>query len=410
MLKVYRIAESNLAHLKNALVALNKKAAKLGAPAIELTLTGEHQDETIRDEITNEVKYVRRFVFATVSGEAPKINGWSLAAVVEHTEGGNLLRKAPGCSVELNQFREGAQHCDHCKQARVRRDTFVVIHDDGALKMVGSNCIKDFLGHKDPAALARMAELVFSAGELCEGAEDSEFFGCGGSNANRVYVDGFLAYSACVIRRCGFVSSKRAKESQETNGNLNSTAQTASTWMNPWKGAKLGKDYFLPEDCDKDAALVAKQHVLDTLGARDAASLSDFEHNLLLVCRCESVERRNAGILAFIPEYYARSVQEAKQREEATYFGEVKKRVRGVALTYIKSTGWDSQYGWTFLHMFSGPNGSRISWKTSTQIDLAPSAVILATFTVKAHEEYKGSKQTKVTRLEFSVPAVELAA
>ena len=35
-------------------------------------------------------------------------------------------------------------------QIRNRRETFIVVHENGDQKMVGSDCIKDFLGHVDP--------------------------------------------------------------------------------------------------------------------------------------------------------------------------------------------------------------------------------------------------------------------
>ena len=147
---------------------------------------------------------------------------------------------------------------------------------------------------------------------------------------------------------------------------------------------------------------------LDVLGSKDSDKLSDFEHSLLVVCKCEAVDPKNAGILAFVPEYYARSIEQAKTSALEAYFGEVKKRVRGVSLTYLKSTGWESQFGYIYLHTFAGPAGERILWKSSANIDATAGATIQATFTVKAHEEYKGHKQTKVSRLvDESTPAFE---
>lgn len=413
MKKEYRVYAGNLFRLREQLAKLNKRATKLGCAPITLTDTGRFEDVTIKNEITGMVQGVQRYHFMEVSGEQPKFNGWSLAACVEHTEEGNMLRKSPSCTIELTQFRDGAQRCDHCKTIRNRRETYIVIHEDGSLKMVGSDCIKDFLGHQDPHALANMAECFFSLGELMDGCEDPEFFGMGGG-INLIHVEGFLAFAACVIRHRGFVSAKRAKEAFARGENLDSTASTVHAWIRPFRGAKLGQDYFLPEDQDHEAGQKAQQYVLDTLGARPAEQLNDFEHNLLVVCRCEAVDTKNGGLLAFVPEYYARCLEKAReqaQRGPETYFGEPKKRCRDVRLVYLKSTGWDSEYGWTYVHSFGGPDNSRIVWKTGTNVECQPGQALNATFTVKAHEDWKGHKQTKVSRLVWDViPAPEAVA
>lgn len=394
--KEYRIYSGNLYALREKLAKLNKKALKLGGKPIELVDTGRIEDVQIKNDITGLVTRVNRYHYMTLTGETPKFNGWTLGAVVEHTTEGNILRKAPGVVAELTQFRTGAQHCDHCKQARHRIETFVVIHENGEQKLVGRNCLRDFLGHQNPNQLASLAEIVFSVGELCEASENEGGYGGG---HELFYVDGFLTYAACVIRHLGYVSSKRARESQEMGGNVCSTRQTAESWIRPFKDAKLGIDYHLPEDCDKEAALKAKQYVLDTLGSKEAEALTDFEHSLLVVCKCEAVDPKNAGILAYVPEYYARSIEKEKTSALETYFGEPGKRMRNIPLTYIKSTGFDSAYGYTYIHTFATLDGARILWKSSSNFSAANGAQINATFTIKAHEEYKGHKQTKVSRL-----------
>jgi hypothetical protein len=394
----YRIREDRIEGLKHQIDILNRRAAKLGVPAIVVRDTGRFEDKEIRNEITNAVVRVDRFRFIEVIGETPKFSGWTFAALVEHSEAGNILRKAPGCAVELSSFREGAPKCDHCNTLRNRRDTYVLVHDSGAQKQVGSNCIKDFLGHADPHQLAKWAEIIFSVGELCGAEESSEYRDPG--NWQLSHVSTMLNYAACAIRLRGYISSQRERD--DISGQTRSTKSTASKWMNPVRDDKLGRDYFLPEPQDEERAQVARQFVLDTLGARPESELNDFEHNMLVACKCEAVEPRNIGILAFVPEYYARQVEQNAGRVDA-YFGEVGKRVRHVELSYVRSVGFESMYGYQFLHIFRGPGGESIMWKTATELDLSVDQKIVATFTVKTHEEYKGRKQTKVSRAVIEV-------
>lgn len=400
----YRIPSWRVESLRLEIEKLNKRAAKLGVPAIVFRDTGRFEDVPSKRNSFGEITEVSRFCFIEVEGQAPKFAGWTLAAVVEHTEEGNILRKSPECKVELSKYREGAQHCDHCNCVRRRNDTFVVIHESGEQKMVGRNCLRDFLGHADPEALAKWAELIFSLGEICEAEEGFDGFE-GYSCRNLFYVKTFISYAACAIRHLGFVSGKAEYETRDLPGSaVTSTKSTAIHWMHPSADDKLDVDYFRPEDRDWAAAEKAREYVLETLGAK--SELNDFEHSLLVACKCEAIEPRNAGILAFVPEYYSRAIEKAREianRVPFQYFGEVGKRVRGVELEYVKSTGWESQYGYQHLHTLLGPDNSKIMWKTGDSMDLAAGEKIIATFTVKSHEEYKGSKQTKVSRMKWAM-------
>lgn len=430
----FRVYEPKMEWLNGQIERLNKRAAKLGVEPIVLKPTGEVEDVPIYSKEVHitadplsfkpERKIIgyRRFIWMEVNGSAPKFAGWSLAAVVEHAEEGNIIRKSPECKVELSEFRTGAPCCDHCKTVRNRKDTYIVLHESGARKMIGRNCIKDFLGHTDPVLLMRLAEFRFSVTEVCGEADDASEYAAGGFHTDRASVQALLEFACAAIRAKGFVSGKAVFAAREEGRyGLQSTKDLALTAMNPSPKQKPGVDYFLPDENDTVRANTARQYVLDTLGAQDSEALNDFEHNLLIACKCESVERRNMGIIAFVPEYYSRSLEKKTAAEKqasaaslSKYFGEVGKRARKVEIEYVKSTGWESDFGYVYLHTFNGPDNSRIMWKTGSESmeQFNPGDRMLATFTVKAHEDYKGWKQTKATRLKIDqgLPAATPAA
>ena len=392
--KVYEVYQPRMEGLRDSIAKLNRRAVKIGVAPIVVRETGNVRDEEIKNPETNEVTSVRRFVEITVTGTAPKFNGWTLAAVIERVEDANLIRKSPDCKIELAKYRDCLAVCDHCKTDRNRNSTYVVAHDSGELKQVGSSCIKDFLGHKDPHALAALAEIAYSLGELCEEAGDGDYSE-GGGVRNLLLVKTFLNHAQMAVRTFGFVSSKRAKEDMMSM----STAMTAMDTMFP---PRNGRTRSSPTDEDRAQAEKAVQHVLDTLGSRPSESLNDFEHNILTVCKCSAVDPKNAGLLAFVPEYYRRSIEERKVAAESKHFGEVGKRARDVKITYLKSTGFDSQYGYTFIHSFAADDGSKLIWKTGSNFELNSGESVVATFTVKSHDEYKGHKQTHISRVKLS--------
>lgn len=402
MIKTYVIADWKLAGLNEAIAKLNKRARRLGVQEVTLTKTGVTSEEPVLNQL-GERTGTMTFSEVELNGASPKFAGWQLAARIEHAEEGNILRKSPDVKEDLTEYRNCKAHCAHCNTLRNRRDTFVVIHEDGTRKQVGADCIKDFLGHKDPHQLAMMLELLSNAGDLCEGAEgDGDYFGGGGGGSvNLMYVRTFLAYVAAVRREKGFITGKQAQERD-----CDSTAYTAGFHMDPPKEfIRRGGRRITPTDEDKAFADTTQDWVIETLGAKDEASLSDFEHNMLTIARCESVEHRNKGLAAFLIEYRCRAIEQAEARKRETaglvskHYGEPKKRVRGIEMSYIKSHGFASQFGYTFIHIFMAATGERLVWKTGTQLDYQPGQKIKATFTVKKHSEFNGLLQTEITRV-----------
>lgn len=404
MIQTYMIRDRNLDKFYGDIAKLNKRAKKLGVLEIILRKTGEITTEPMKrgpngagldpQEIIGE----KRWIGVEVSGESPRYAGWTMAAVVEHTDEGNILRKSPDCLLELGQYRTGAPCCNHCNKVRNRRDTFIVQNDDGTVKQVGSNCLADFLGGAAPDDLAARAEFMWDVSELCDEATEEGYGGGGGRDLFNVPT--FLTYVACARRLKGFITSKKAKE--DYTGNTSSTAQTALGWMFPPKTAN-GEKMPKPEPQDREFAEGTQAFVIEKLAGKSELELSDFEHNMLLMAKVNAVEFRNAGLAAYLVEYRCRELEkELVKKAEGfvdAYYGTPKARVRDVRVVYIKSTGFDSQFGYTFIHTFrvAGTN-EMLVWKSGSGVDVAPGFEMAATFTVKEHIEYNGHKQTKIAR------------
>lgn len=409
IVKNYWIASKNQHQFFHELDKLNRRAARLGVPQIQYRKTGQSKHEKRTSDITGEVVQVREYVEVELSGQAPKYAGWALAAVLEHTPEGNIIRKSPDCKVELSAYREVKPLCEHCKTIRNRRDTYLVIHDDGSIKQVGHDCLKDFLGHNDPHQLAQLAEIWFSAGELGDLGGDFEGFGGYGSKDDSIYARSLLAYAALAIRRFGYVSRKYAEEHPDQN--VVTTRMRVISWMFPTpeelqKARNRGEEWPRPEEQDKQFAEKAVEYVLNTL--ENKLDLSDFESNILIASKLEIVEGRAAGIACYVPEYYRRSIERAKEREAKqlnsnnVHFGEVNKRYRDVELEYARTISWDSEFGIQFRHFFYTADRIQLSWKTGNDLGLFAGQKVKVTFTVKKHGDWKGWKQTDISRAKVS--------
>ncbi len=85
------------------------------------------------------------------------------------------------------------------------------------------------------------------------------------------------------------------------------------------------------------------------------------------------------------------------------YFGEVSKRYRNKEVASVsKVTSWVTEYGETYLYMITLKEGNILMWKSSNWYsEEEMSNISKIDFTVKGHKEYKGTKQTDVTRCKF---------
>lgn len=406
----FTVYKRNLPRLQHELDRLNKRAARLGVAPITFEIVRDAEAVTRRNDITGVVIATHPRVVIRVEGETPKLNGWTLAATIAHTEEGNIMRTVPGVEVSLGEYRDAPCKCDHCNLPRVRRDSHLVLHDSGALKQVGSSCIADFLGHADPKALAAQAELLMSAGELAAGADDFDFMGGGRAGEERVYVETMLAIAARVVRRDGYRSRKAAAAAELAGGYMATTRDEVEFTIFPPRLLKDREKARLadnvPTDDDRAYGLAARDYVL-SFEERD--NRSDFEHNLLVIAKSENIEVRAIGIGVYIVEAYRRHLEgEVKRKAELAsrpnvHFGEVGKRYKGrVVRWHGCKTSFETQYGTTYIYLFDDlETGACMKWLSSVEIDQAATAELSVDFTVKKHDTWKSQLQTNVSRVKI---------
>lgn len=325
-MNTYEIYEPNLKTLIDKVTRLNAKLARINVLPITWKQVG-HRDETFQDDPMKMI----RFIKLEVEGVIPEQNGWQFVATLVHTEDGNIIRAVPGYTVPV-EYRDRPTWCDHCKTNRIRRDTYIVRHEDGRVMQVGSNCLEDFIG-APASSLTKAVEHLLNAYDICDAAQKREWLG--GTNALHIFridLDTFLQNVAAVVLKQGhYITRKIARESVDANGyaKLIATSDTAMTAMNnrggmPWPD----QDYPVTDEVKK-LATEAREWVLKryspTLADPDAmnddairdmvigsfkaanTALSEFEHNLLSCARAEAIEPRLGGIAAYIIEAYRRA-------------------------------------------------------------------------------------------------------
>jgi len=413
MNETYTIPEFRVPGLQEQLAKLTKKATKLGVAPITLQLTGKFEDRLLKRPDNGENVTIR-FVEVEVTGETPKIAGWSFGASLEETEGGTVIKKSPDCKVDLAQFANTRHHCQHCNAIRNRRSSYVLVHENGEFKQVGSTCISDFLGGVDPHMLARHSDYAFAFNDLLSMAEEEGSTGGGGFSDRhlRANLVEFLAYTSLYLGTYCYVSRARSRESMETSTAslvndrvIRHPSSMSQKDRSMWKG--LG-DITEANTAEAEAAI---EHAITTITPKvEAGTANDFEMNLLTVARCTTITMAISGIATYLVPHYRRSLEDqAKVKAGSEYpatsqYGEKGKRYKNIEVVYRSSSGWDSDFGYTYLHRF-WVDGNLLVWKTGTEVDADENSKVLLTFTVKDHTDYKGTLQTAITRCVVSVPA-----
>jgi hypothetical protein len=353
------------------------------------------------------LKYEYEVKLVTVTGDTPKLEGWSLIAKVEYIETERMILCVPGeeCPEE---FRTRGVECDHCKSDRKRKNVFVLRHDDGRHVQVGRTCIKDFLGGVSPEQLLSRATWNFNIAEAC-----GEYREGGGGNYTPKAVDvvEYLNAVAICIRRLGWLSKGACQWREETS-------TSSSAWDLCKPDCKTPKDKQRWENWVESSNLIHQERdeklaadALDWAIRQPVEGVSDYLYNLGVACRAGYVTRKTMGIVASAVSAYMRHLdREAelnqKRKDDAKksreWVGEVKVRQDFTGLTVQSMKYIEGRFGTTTLVSFEDEPGNLIKWFASVDLDdINQGDVVDLKATVKKHDEYQGVKQTLVTRAKI---------
>ncbi len=398
------IFTSRIDLLDERLVKLNRKCAKLNMPAVTYEIVGT------RSEVQEDATKVLSFTTIELTGSAPMVNGWTFVATIEHTEAGTIISRAPyGYDFDMPAHVRGESNiCEHCNTARNRIETFVVAKD-GEVKIVGRNCLADFLASDDVAAALRAYNMVIEF----EGDLD-ELGTSGGGLGPGDFGDEIVHYTALVARRIelsGWTSKGKASEWETPE--MATATRAKSNMAYPVK--------YSHDTDERHAADVAvweeAQPTADSIAAAVAALAwaqaltgdSDYEQNLKVACSLHSVTRRHSGLVASAVSGHRRALDKADElRKRPTvnneHFGTVGSRyVRELSLITLREMSND--FGDSTLMTFQDAEGHVFKWFASgTGFTYEKGVAVTLVFAVKKHDDWKGNLQTGILRVSTVDP------
>ena len=402
----FSIYEGHMADLMKKITKIQNKCKKYGCE-FHFAEVGEEFKE-VKDLDGNIITC--KFIIVEAEGTA-KVNDWLFVASVEHTEKGNIFAKAM-TEVEIpERYRASNPICEHCNSNRTRTATFIIMNTTtGEFKQVGKSCLMDFTNGLSANAAAWFASLK----EVFKEAEEAPLSSCGYSE--RYYDTAeLLSYAAEVIRKFGYVKTDHSGQStKERTMDFLMVNKGLTKWMPEDEINRIKRDMekvnFNPDSAEaKEMVNTASSWI----SAQEASN--DYLHNLKTVCSLKYNPWNRIGILVSLFPTFNRDLEvqakkaeaEAKAKAEAqtsNHNGKIGDRIQVNVQSVKCLTSWENCFGYypttTYLYKITDQNGNVYTWKTSTFLneDNLPQMI---TGTVKEHSEFRGVKQTALTRCKI---------
>ena len=223
-----------------------------------------------------------------------------------------------------------------------------------------------------------------------------------------------LAYAAEVIRKFGYVKTEDSNSTKARTMDFLMVNKGLTKWMPEPQIEQIKRDMakvsFNPDSTEAKEMVNA---ALEWISAQEASN--DYMHNLKTVCSLKYSAWNRIGILVSLFPTFNRDLEvqakkaeaEAKARAESqtsNHIGKIGDRIQ-VSVQSVKClTSWENTFSYypttTYLYKIVDQEGNVFTWKTSTFID-EDNLHQMITGTVKEHNEFRGVKQTALTRCKI---------
>ena len=385
--RTYLVRVENKSSVEEKLVALQRRAVKLGVPGFSWTWGEQRkcypQTYTMSGFVSDyDIEASKPYIginLEIIGAQNIGVEGWRMVGALEHTDSGTLIYSTTSEPFPA-QYKNCKPQCDHCGHNRNRNWTYILQDESGTYKQVGSTCLKDFTHHS--------ADSIASYGEFLKDMKEAldESLFCKGKGWTPI--EDFLAEIASLISQWGWTPKSAAYEGQ---------CPTVERWLN----CVVSHTPIQVSDDNRKGAKVALTWA-QTLQESECMR-SDYLHNIHTISKNLYVEPRHEGLAASIIAAYNRAQEiESKKSNLANsvHVGTVGKR-QSFELTLERKFSYDGQYGTTYKLIFKDVLGNKVVWSTSNGHGVEEGKTYSLLGTVKAHSEYRGVSQTEITRCKM---------
>lgn len=376
----YEIFEDNMAKVAKKLNTIKNKCVKMG-----VDFSFKEVGEVYRKGTDGKSL---RYILVEASGTA-KLNGWEFVATIQHATPVNVIR---AFNTELTipaRYASVKPVCEHCNSLRSRKDTYLVYNaESGEFKQVGRSCLKEFTSGLSAEAVVAYTSLF---DELAKGFDIH-------STPTRLFHSTLevLTYAVEAIHLYGFVKSYFDDGMLNPESTRNVVTEMLLQVM-PGCLNRAEKDGF---NANRPGNKEKAQVVFDWVQSLNP-EFGTYLSNLKASCS-EYCESRSFGLVVSAVATYNREQekQAAKEKEaqagtRSTWQGEIGQRITLSDVECKLITSWDGMFGYTYVYKLTDQQGNIYTWKTGSWLE---EGFVSLVGTIKDHTEYKGVKQTELTR------------
>lgn len=370
----FTILADNKSKVNDHLNKLNRRATKLGLSELVYAFSKPyvfHNGQMVIDvDLTGlfDVSY----------------QDWEFVATLQHLSTGENIIRAIIDSDIPEKYRNAGSNCEHCQVNRYRIDTYLVRHRmTGKYIQVGSSCMKDFLGGNIPDNLIKRATWSSDVNFYCSSIN----YRNSDPEGTSYFIDKFLEQTSACISVYGWLSKSKAYET----GAKPTVSYIQDMLLN-------GDERVQVSEQDRNKAHHAIEWA-ENLTDHQVDS-SDYLYNIRAIARSGVVVYRTMGFAASIIPTYEKEQLAKKAKVESNFVSTLKSREE-FTLQLTNKFSFMTNYGVTHKYIFKDNLSNVITWNASKDQELLVGNKYIIKATVKAHTEYKGVKQTEVSRGEI---------
>lgn len=286
-------------------------------------------------------------------------------------------------------------YCEHCHSKR-RRNSVAVVYNEKTedTLVVGSKCLKDYLKiNKDPYSLFVVTERFFNDEDIWNKAPEAVYS-----------VSDILGISYWIIKKSGYISD--AKSGELYGSKFASTKNEVKSYIFSDK-SRLEEEDICPKEFLKEG-----DKILDWLRNNKENlfnSGSSFDENVKALLTKDFVYADKIGFFPYLSFLYKKEQNKAKiaktkadlqDNGSSEYVGNIGDKLV-LKLTITKVNIFDGAFGTTYLYSFVDKTGNQFVWFSSNMYNYEPGTEVELNGRIKDHKEYKGVKQTVITRCKM---------
>lgn len=446
MKKSFRIYDGDEKRLEKAMKKLARHSEKMGYGKVEIFSIGKavEAQRTVYSSFEGEISTRSYAVMVKdVEVDIPEqflnyasaewlVIGQIVAAVTEDGKEVVEIMAEAGPMVEIGKVAEGYNwKCGSCTHSL--KKAFAIKHRvNGEILLVGKECLKKYTG-ADAEAIIALVEFV----ACLEVKESDGEERCGGGRGSRNYqvidLENYLAVALAVIERDGsyfkrwelergcfgeprenpyctrnhalaqFIGIRKSK-----TDNLGAVIPGKFIFELDGRNGCSLHDVVVPSEANKARAeeLVKEWIASVSLPKRDG-SKDEYAEQCKMIAERGWITEKTAGVAASM---YNGPRKPEKDYSGSQYQGTVEERMIFKNLTVDMAFEREGDYGMSTIYKFVDAKDNVYTWFASGCGQFRKGEVIPALkATVKAHEEYKGVKQTILSRASVYDVAEEAA-